>query len=199
MQSLLNSLLSFFRTLFCSDLQEELDWYEQQLLQIHKQSAQLSKPCKRLKHLKNKLKTISLSELSTLFKSYKIPVFYIADKEYYTLPAKLFKQAINWLWKDFKVSYPFKYKEEVFDCDNYSLAFVFCSQQSCYYNDFQRQLAIGVAWSTIHAFNIFITQEREIYVFEPQNGFLAKYDLDEQTAKKLGDYYFPICEIWFPG
>jgi hypothetical protein len=74
-----------------------------------------------------------------------------------------------------------KYEREVYDCDDFSRVLWF------YWRDWNSILAIGMAWSNVHAFNIMITDDKKIWVVEPQLDKI--YELKDIKNKSQ---YWPI-------
>ena len=56
-----------------------------------------------------------------------------------------------------------KYEKESYDCDDFSRVLWF------YWKDWQETLAMGIAWSNVHAFNILIDDQKRIWIIEPQD------------------------------
>ena len=55
-----------------------------------------------------------------------------------------------------------QWKQEEFDCDEFSFAL------AGYWNLDLYQFAFGIAWSATHAYNIMVDNNKDIYVVEPQ-------------------------------
>ena len=63
-----------------------------------------------------------------------------------------------------------KWENETCDCDNFSY------QLMGYFSKWNYSFCFGIAWSDLHAFNIFIDDKKEIYVVEPQSDQILKLD-----------------------
>jgi hypothetical protein len=72
-----------------------------------------------------------------------------------------------------------QYTAEGHDCDNFSFALM------GYWSAGLESFAFGIAWSSMHAFNIMLDDQKKLWIVEPQtNNFIA---VDE--AKKDPKYY----------
>lgn len=74
-----------------------------------------------------------------------------------------------------------KYVVDIYDCDDFSRALW------NYWQEWQETLAMGIAWTSLHAFNFFIDDKKDVYVIEPQHDRIYK-------IKEIKDnpYYWPI-------
>lgn len=81
--------------------------------------------------------------------------------------------------------------EEIFDCDDFALLFSAILSYSSYKSGLKIQPAFAIAWSGIHAFNLFITDKNEIYIFEPQNNVFMTL---EEGRK---DPMYDVKKAWF--
>ena len=68
---------------------------------------------------------------------------------------------------------------EQHDCDNFSFAL------NGYWSDGLKSFAFGIAWSQIHAFNIMVDKDLEIWIVEPQTNKWTL--LEEVTDSKYKD------------
>jgi len=75
--------------------------------------------------------------------------------------------------------YKAKYVSESHDCDNYSFA------MQGYWSEGLESFAFGIAWSNLHAFNIMIDSNKDIWVIEPQTGKFMT--LQESKINKMYD------------
>lgn len=83
---------------------------------------------------------------------------YIADQYYYICPQKSIE--------DFLAEDPTnreRYLTETFDCDDFSFRLMGQFHVKPY-----AALAFGIAWSTVHAYNVFISKEGKALIIEPQ-------------------------------
>lgn len=110
-----------------------------------------------------------------------------ADNQYYTYSYS------DWLDIISKVNTTFKanYSSEVFDCDNFSLMFSAMSMYSAYKSGFNYSIALGIAWSQTHAFNIFLDNTGKVWILEPQTGkVVGQYG-------KVSQLDYSVIEVWF--
>jgi len=79
-----------------------------------------------------------------------------------------------------------KYVTEHHDCENFSYAL------NGYWSDSLYSFPFGIAWSSNHAFNIFISDDRQVWIVEPQTN--KYYTLEEAKTKSSPDgvSYTPI-------
>ena len=84
-----------------------------------------------------------------------------------------------------------KYTCNVFDCDDFALLFSGIMTYSTFKSGFSTQVAFGIAWSNIHAFNIFIDNKNDVYIYEPQNNKIMTF----AEANKQESY--KVRKIWF--
>lgn len=73
------------------------------------------------------------------------------------------------------------YMKEIHDCDNFSYAL------NGYWSDSLKSFCFGIAWSDIHAFNILISNDKQIWICEPQNN--KWYKLKDIKKNKM---YYPL-------
>jgi hypothetical protein len=59
-----------------------------------------------------------------------------------------------------------EWKEDIWDCDNFSLQFVAAAQR--YFTLRGLNPAVGIIWTDKHAFNFYINLKMEVYFIEPQ-------------------------------
>jgi hypothetical protein len=91
-----------------------------------------------------------------------------------------------------------KFKNEVFDCDNYAMEFWGLinnwDDETVPYS-----YPLGFAYSDNHAFNILIASDGQIYIIEPQNGnlFSLQQVRDNPSMGMNGIKYFPIIGCIF--
>lgn len=128
----------------------------------------LSEKIERLQNKKNIPKPkitgrISITKLRKLLRDNKIYNIYLSDGHYDLCSLKEAKRFLKADKSDLK-----KYKHEVYDCDNFSRALW------GYWQEWQATICMGIAWSKGHAFNIFIDDQFEIYIIEPQSDHVFK-------------------------
>jgi hypothetical protein len=122
---------------------------------------------------------------------------YVADVNYYALSMEDWKRVLDVAFRvrqrifEKLTSYEEYYNLESYDCDDFALLTNAIIILIAKYLKLNYQLAFGIAWSDTHAFNIFITSDNQIYIYEPQNGSIYSY------PTTLEEYY--IKEVWFMG
>lgn len=102
--------------------------------------------------------------------------FFISDKRYY-LPSVEDVQTFLALDDTDKE----KYVTQFFDCDDFSFRLMGQIHVKPW-----ASLAFGIAWSRVHAFNVFIGKDEQFYVVEPQNDKIMLYETVKDT-KEYGD------------
>jgi len=76
-----------------------------------------------------------------------------------------------------------RYEKTYYDCDDFSFRLM------GNFNDrIWGKFAFGIAWSTGHAFNIFIDDKKQLWVIEPQNDNCIKYE-------NAGTFYVPFALV----
>ena len=113
----------------------------------------------------------------------------VADSEYDTFSFNNWRQLLTDVYNNVKSQE--KYTKNVFDCDDFALVFSGLITYSAFKSGFKNQLAFGIAWSKVHAFNIFIDDRNNAYIYEPQNNQIMVYD----DAIKNKSY--KVTKIWF--
>ena len=101
----------------------------------------------------------------------------IADIDYHAYPKKTWTSILKRIHKEVKDEVP-RWIKEVSDCDDFSdvmstavyLAFIDAGKR--------RQGAFGIAHSRTHAYNFYVDEAEQIWIYEPQNG---------ETIGKLGE------------
>ena len=119
---------------------------------------------------------LSYNETRSILNQLGVMNVYLADTQYSTCPknnALLFQQKIGVNLK--------RYIAEDHDCD------VFSFESMGYWNKDDYQYAYFIVWSNTHAFNLFIDDEKNIWIIEPQSAKF--YSIDE--ARKIPNY-FPV-------
>jgi len=118
-------------------------------------------------------------------------VFDLADDRYWTFSQNQIESILKTINEQIKA----KWTTEVFDCDDFALTMAGLTAYTLYKNGFKDQLAFGIAWSSVHAFNFYIDKNLEIWIWEPQ---------EAKTIGKATDYKIPngmynIQELWLMG
>ena len=106
-------------------------------------------------------------------------VIYLVDREY-NLTTK--EEIERFLIKDRTDT--LKYVKEMYDCDDFS--FRLMGQFSI---PKWASLAVGIAFSNVHAFNLMVDNRRRIWICEPQSDSLWEVD---KIPKKYKKYFVPI-------
>jgi len=83
-------------------------------------------------------------------------------------------------------------------CDDFALLMAAMVAYSSYKSGFNKQLAFGIAWSMVHAYNVFITKDDKVWVYEPQTNVIIG-EANEIKKGKSNDYIYFTREIWFMG
>jgi len=197
---MLSKLIEFFKGIFCSTEINKIRELENKIKELEeKYNIDCSYYEERIKELENLLlKSIELPDFSYL--SGKVieidPRNYIkgvnnvdvADWLYYALDYNDWIDVLNKISKTFKAVW----KEEVFDCDDFSLLFSAMLAYSVYKSGFNKQFAFGIAWSYTHAYNIFIDKSGKVWIFEPQTNKVIG-ELGKTTKP------YDTVEVWFCG
>jgi hypothetical protein len=113
----------------------------------------------------------------------------VADLSYNTFTLDDWKNIIKQVYDEIQSKYV--WTENVFDCDNVAFLYNSILSYSVYKSNMKLQPALGIAWSNIHAFNIFITDKNEIYLYEPQNNKILSLD------EGKNDPMYDVKKVWF--
>ena len=82
-----------------------------------------------------------------------------------------------------------RYRSNVYDCDNF--AEVLHAYTSLGFRDAgsDKQGMVAIAWSRTHAYNVFMTKSKIMYVYEPQNnevvGIVGDEDLPDRYTTNI--------------
>jgi len=117
-------------------------------------------------------------------------VFDFADVSYWTFS----KEQIESILKVINEQIKAQWTAEVYDCDDFALTLAGLTAYTCYKNGWKKQLALGIAWSAVHAFNFFIDKNLEIWVWEPQSARTVGKATDLKNTLEYG-----IQQIWLMG
>lgn len=159
---------------------------------------------KDIKYLNNRIETLtrSLSESITpidisikpqrIVKPYLIDVIRdceVADLEYCSFNLDEWKIILTDIFNELKPKET--YKSRIFDCDDFALVFSGVLTYSAFKSEFTEQPAFAIAWSNVHAFNLFIDNENKIYVYEPQSNDIMCFD------DAIKDKMYDVKKVWF--
>ena len=86
-----------------------------------------------------------------------------------------------------------KYTPNIFDCDDFALIMASTVAYSAFKSMYKIQLAFGIAWSDVHAYNVFVCNNGRTYIYEPQNNTVVG-PLGSDLAKM-----YKTKKIWFMG
>ena len=100
--------------------------------------------------------------------------FYIADIIYYLTSVSEMKRFLEYNKTDLRTYVP-----ERWDCDEFSFSLM------GYENYWAGDLAFGIAWSLTHAFNIFIDDQKKLWVIEPQTDQMWEYGTKKDMAYEI--------------
>ena len=94
---------------------------------------------------------------------------YIADAIYYVCPHQTIESFLAEDPTDRE-----RYVTETYDCDDFSFRLMGQFHAKPY-----AALAFGIAWSQVHAYNIFVSKEGEVLIVEPQTDEILKPSKEE--------------------
>jgi hypothetical protein len=72
------------------------------------------------------------------------------------------------------------------DCDNFSFALM------GYWSEGLKSFAFGIAWSNNHAFNVFVDENKQLWIVEPQTNQYMSVQEAQRRSTPDGLQYFPI-------
>jgi hypothetical protein len=124
-----------------------------------------------------KLGLITLKEIHTLLSP--LCQTFISDENFNTTS----KEEAMKFTEETKVQND-KWVAENHDCDNFSFALMGYWSQGLY------SFPLGIAWSGLHAFNIMVDDDKQIWIIEPQTN---KWMTLEEA--KVNPMYFPLRVI----
>jgi len=113
----------------------------------------------------------------------------VADLEYCSFTLDEWKVILSDIFDVLKPKE--KYTSKVFDCDDFALLFSGILTYSAFKSGFATQPAFAISWSNTHAFNLFIDNENNVYVYEPQNNKIMTLNEAKQTE------LYNVRKIWF--
>lgn len=167
-------------------LKEEEEYYEKEINTLKNLLSQKLITTEQLNQIKNHLNS------KILVQPYSLGFSISADYQYYALSLEDWKEVLTILHDILINELKAYYTAEVFDCDDFALLMnalvVYAS-----YKLLNKQLAFAIAWSKIHAFNIFITNNYRVYIYEPQTNQIFPYPY------LTNDKRYDIEEVWFLG
>jgi len=97
------------------------------------------------------------------------------DGKYYVPPLEDMQKIIAWDWVDAK-----EYIREIYDCENFAFSFKARVDRLFHLNN----VALVIDWSGLHAYNMFVTSDGEVFILEPQT--------DEYWSVREHDYQSPF-------
>lgn len=121
------------------------------------------------------LGTISYQEVNDILQNHCQNI-YISDLNFLTTSmteAKKFTEETK-VWAN-------QYKTEVYDCDNFSFSLM------GYWSDSLKSFSFGIAWTSVHAFNFLIDNNKQVWIVEPQTNKYFKLE-DVKSDKN----YYPF-------
>ena len=108
---------------------------------------------------------------SSLSKACPNAKVFLSDRLYKTIYYNSMKDFLTW-----DTTNEYRYVSEFYDCDDFSYRL-----HGMLSTPGWADLAAGIAWSRSHAFNIFMSASKEIYLIEPQTDKIIKIE-DAQGA-----------------
>lgn len=165
-----NFVKRMYETLWETEIAQAQASYEAQINDLKKQLANPSPlVCPEV------LGKITYAEAYTLLKTaYPTADIWLSD-DYFDLTSMQLAQSFT---QETKVQYE-KWVNEAHDCDNFSFAL------SGYWSDSLKSFAFGFAWSEVHAFNIMIDKDKQIWVCEPQTNAWCKIEKVNENYKNI--------------
>jgi hypothetical protein len=114
----------------------------------------------------------------------------VADTEYHTFTKETWQLVLDLVHKEVKEAIK-TWKSEIGDCDNFSTTTQDVASLAFIHAKLLRQGAIMIAWSTTHAYNVFLDSDNVAWVYEPQTN---------ETVGKLGETVDPYGTrlLWIP-
>ena len=113
----------------------------------------------------------------------------IADEKYLTYDIKDWKTILMRLHRN--LANKSKYRKSIWDCDNISFIYSSILSYSAYRAGLSKQPAFAIAWSNTHAFNLFIDNNNNVHIYEPQSGTFKGL-----LGNSLNESYC-VKKIWF--
>ena len=112
----------------------------------------------------------------------------IVDEKYYTYPKNIWITILERIQEEVKDNVP-RWIREISDCDNYADVMSTAVQLAFITAKKKQQGAFGVAHSTTHAYNFFVDDQNDVWIYEPQDGSirgrLGETDPPHNTLKLL--------------
>ena len=177
----MNWLFNLMRKIFCGDLINENKDLDKELRAIKilfdKAKAEIEKLTGEEIFEPTIKDLIDYSSLMNLLKNkLKDTTIYLSDNIFGLVKLDEAKVFLSKDRTDLK-----KYEAEIHDCDDFSRVLWF------YWRDWSSILAMGMAWSRTHAFNILVDNKKDIYIIEPQNDIIMPL-----SKAKTKPEYFPM-------
>lgn len=127
---------------------------------------------------------------------YNIPLAQ-ADLNYYTTTIENWKLVSEGLLVD-----RFKYLADIFDCDNY--AYLYSALEKTILGLNTCGVANGVVYNNAtgkvinpHVFNVIITSDRKLWLYEPQNGQYVLIKKGQPIIEPVANWRYTIEKIYF--
>lgn len=163
-------------------LKEDTEYYEERIKTLEKLLLEKTK-LPNLSYLSGKVIEVNPRDLISISK------YAQADFLYYALDYNDWIKVLTEISKTFDRTW----KKEVHDCDDIALVFNAMLVEAVYKSKFKRTFALGIAWSSTHAFNIIITKTNDIFIYEPQtNRIIGKMN-------EITNSTYKVKEVWFIG
>jgi hypothetical protein len=124
--------------------------------------------------------TISYSDVYNILSQYSSQV-YVSDNSFSLTDLESCQKFVE----ETKVQYQ-TWVNDHHDCDNFSFELM------GYFSEGMWSYVFGIAWSSEHAFNFFIDQNKQLYVVEPQTDNFIKIE-DAKTNKLYYPWRMAIC------
>ena len=170
--------------------EEDVAYYEsriKKLLKLLEKSIQL--PTIKLQETPEEMSNITLYNI-ILEQVGELWDFATADVSYWAVSREEFERILRQVNEKIKATWT----EEIFDCDDFALLMAGLLAYTCYKSGFKKQLAFGIGWSNIHAFNIFVDKNYTVWIWEPQLAKTVGKAIDYKNDQTYGIRY-----VWFMG
>ena len=132
---------------------------------------------------------IQYNTLKRILKKVRFSIKLLLDRKYWTVDIYGWLKIID-NWKKNK----YNYIADRFDCDDFALLMAGLVAYTCYKSGFKKQLAFGIAWSNIHAYNLYVDKNLTVWVWEPQTASIIGKAIDYKNDQTYGIKY-----VWFMG
>ena len=174
------------------------------LIKLFSRPTSCEKEIKKINYLNSRVESLTRSlgesispipiiiESSGIVKPYNVDGIKdceVADLEYCSFTLDEWKVILSDIYAVLKPKE--KYTSKVFDCDDFALVFSGVLTYSAFKSGFATQPAFAISWSNTHAFNLFVDDENNVYVYEPQNNKIMTLNEARQTE------LYDVQKIWF--